>query len=508
MMKPVLLAAALLVTACHWPIEFPPTDPIPDAGQPLPPGEEYVPSLIVYPELEDALDPESAANMTPEDVHSWEQDVIFRHGGAADFDGDGFKESVGKLDETGRLGFEIDENEDGTPDSISDGWRTVSDSNFDGKPDAVTVRSIRPNNGTKVVSEVDTDFDGIFDERKTREMLAPFVERYLTEKRATPDGEYEVTEEFTHSPIWEERRASLGEEPDPLCPRLMSSRFPRDVAPPLYGTAGVVIPYGREHRCTQEQATKVNKALQCVQRKIRTCLGALNPELAATMRKLVEKGHRATADKDKDITVKAVISCGGVCDMGGITAPDYAVFPNGAILAAIELPTGILNEPDDMACESLFHELMHAALIATAGDHSNGTDLIYSCSRSCSGCPHASIGAGDDHKDCARCAVKDRKPSCGLRTEVTNIVVPDGNKASCFMQIGTRVLSAGCTAKKVFTNTCDDTRSDLVSSWCCDKCPDGYALGDGSQGWCDMLRNNPGDSCDDKKPPPLWTCKS
>lgn len=491
-MKRNLLWAAVLFLACSKTVED-----IPDAGGT---GEMSAAQAEAMAEPLQP-DPESISEYSPEALREYEQSVRFHRGEPADFDGDGRKEAVGKW-VNGVFTYTIDENGDGRPDTTFDGTTHTIDFDFDGRPNVVDVTT-----AGKLVQETDEDQDGTLDKRITTEEVGD-EERVRIEVRRSPDGPYEFESEHTepkYKVLYLKPRTQAPAEARDIglaaCVAEMGQRFPKDIAKPYYGTKGVIIPYGRPAlgRCTPEQGRKVQKALECVQHKVETCLKVLEPTIRGRMDKLLKgEGEK-----------KTVVSCSGECDVGGITSPNFTI--NGRPITAVELPQGITNAPGNMACEFLFHELMHAARVPMADDHdSKGADQLYSCARFCAGCSQASVGGGDDHLDCARCAsTVATKEFCGYKTKVTDRPVPDGNGESCILLSPTTVDTAPCRSLEVVALTCDDQMSRLPRSWCCEKCPDGYwAQGtDKKSGWCDGLRNpkTNGSSCSDAKER-HWLC--
>jgi hypothetical protein len=198
------------------------------------------------------------------------------------------------------------------------------------------------------------------------------------------------------------------------------------------------------------------------------------------------------------------------CELGGLTAPKFGSM-GGKDFAAIELSEGFPNLPENMACEVLFHELMHVAGVRQGAHHdAKGDDTLYSCGRVCSGCSHASVGAGDDHLDCAKCAEPtERKEVCGLKVKVTEERRSDPGITSCLYASGTTVRTATCVAKEVLTLTCDNKQSRAKPGVCCDSCPDGLTLGGtGLTSACDALRDQSlitNNRCNDATEP-LWLC--
>lgn len=442
----------------------------------LPPGEEFVETFRGPTEEEAKAEPllpdeESRSEYSAEELREYEQITRFHRGEAADLDGDGRKEAVGRW-VNGVFTFAIDENGDGTPDNTSDGTREVDDSDYDGRPNMIVTTTVRPNGGLKVVRERDKDGDGTMDERYTTERLTSTTERRLMERRDDPNGEYRVVYDrvasLTNLHLARTPTSNLSSSEQEACIDEFPQRFPKDISAPVYGTKGVIIPYGRAAlgRCTSDQGKKVRKALSCVKDKALTCLSTLNPALARRLSKFLQWRDQAT---------KAVISCSGTCDVGGITRNDFGV--GNSEIQAIELPSGILNVPDTMACEFLLHELLHAMKEEPAADHdSNGNDQIYSCSRVCSGCSHSSVGAGDDHRDCAVCGEPvANKQSCGWKALAEGSIGTDPK--GCVKRVKDEVLFSPGSARLVTVYNCDDTRSMAHQSACIQNCPEGYIAG-------------------------------
>lgn len=357
--------------------------------------------------------------------------------------------------------------------------------------------SLRPNYGLKKVTEMDTDEDGVFDERFTTEDLSPTKKRRMLEKRAGPDAPWVVDYDKIGEPG--DRQGGGGPE---ACLRDIGTRFPQDLGAPRYGNAAVVIPYGGTGagRCSEAQGAVLQQAFECVQRKVDSCLRPLNPGVAAQVRRLL------TAK-----TQKAVVSCNYPCVEGG--AQTATLGKGNAKFEAIELPPGIERLPPKMACEYLMHELLHAAGIAQSANHdSAGADTIYACARVCAGCSHAT-GAGepDDHLDCATCASARNKGICGLKPDVAPERIPD-EPASCGRLDGYRYTLAAGERHRVDVVYCDGTPAPPIfgptqQASCIEKCPEGFTVaGTGAAGWCRDFRppEEQGSTC--KASEPLWLC--
>lgn len=468
-----LLALLIILSSCK-PVTDKEPEPVAETRPPLPPGEEWIdrgPPETQADAMAEPLhpDPESAEMMGPDMVREWEAAVRFRRGEAVDYDGDGFKERVGKWVD-GVFTSEFDENKDGKPDSVSDGTTKKTDLNFDGRWDVIVTVSIRPNNGQKTVEEVDEDSDGVFEKRLTIEHLSRKTQREMLERW---DGEkYVVEYDEVRSTLKLMQAPRAKATPTDPCVQKMSERFPTDIDGPLVGSKGVKIPYGREEerRCSKSDARKALKAIRCAQLKANVCLYTLNPRVRARVRELLDY-ERVESPQS------AVISCNGVCD---VVISETRWRPG---IAAIELPKGFANLPDNMVCEFVLHEIMHVVGIEEAWDHDEkGQDMLYSCARNCSGCSHASIGAGDDNKDCARCASPSMalKAICGTVYEATEVqIAPPRWPAApiingpCLKAQGSLLLSEPCADYRVVRSEfCDGTK--FTDEGCCMGCSDGF----------------------------------
>lgn len=483
----------------------------PNGGSPvavvLPPGEEFIPPSTRDFQAEALAEPlqpdaESAADMSPKDLRDWENAVRFGRGEAVDFDGDGYKESVGKWVD-GHFTSTHDRNADGIPDETYDGTRDVEDTDFDGRPNRIVTTTLRPNGGTKMVEETDTDGDGILDERYTEERLAPHKERRLMER--LQDGVWTVEYDEVGSTFRRMTTADLTDAEMQQCANEFPQRFPSDLSGPVKGTKGVKIPYGREgesHRCPKEAATKVDKALQCVRKKVDSCLSPLNPTLADKLRRFLA-GEK---QRDDNRSWQTYVSCSGTCEAaGGITERD-----ENAHTAKIELPTDLLFLSDQALCERLFHELLHGMGLSTGWHHDTlGSDRLYSCARVCSGCSHDSIGSGDDHLDCARCAdPAPNKQLCGTKPVVTTRSLIDSPPSCGYQPALAPYQTASCSRKEVILANCDNTKIPDTSSWCCENgsCPPGFSIegSRSSDGWCNSYQEQDIEmnTCQG----PLWLC--
>jgi hypothetical protein len=498
-----------------------PTDALdgPGPGQSvtLPPGEEMFPLPTNDPEAEAKaapLTPPPGVHLVgadgppdgPQALRQFEMSARFARGETVDMDGNGRPDHYGRW-VGGKFTYTIDTNEDGKPDEVSDGETVKSDFDFDGKWDEIETNTRRPsNNGPKMVRETDSDHDGVMDERYTIEYLAPLKRVQRVEKR-NAQGAWEVTEEWTDDGIDSARSSEVMTDIERrACHAELRFRFPADLGPPFYstpyqrhGSRGVTVPYGGTdpRRCSPEDAAKVATALACVVRKLRGCLWPLNPELAKKMEDYVVRARGDT---------RAYVSCNGACE-GEILAAYRFPHSNGTTIAAIELSPQILARPDKAICEGLFHELMHAAGIKGVRDHDSpettGTDQVYSCARVCSGCSHWSLGAGNDHLDCARCGSDvGRKQICGLKPVVLEDRVPD-EPPSCWRVRTGRFETASGERHQVETHTCDDLATAIAPSHCIAGCPEGFGLGT-INGWCSDLANGPGNGC--KAELPLRLC--
>lgn len=365
--------------------------------------------------------------------------------------------------------------------------------------------SLRPNNGLKMVDEGDTDEDGVVDERYTEEELSPTTMRRRLERRAGPDAPWVVEYDDVGRAgdvlnVRPETKALIEKTELEKCLDEMPQRFPTDVSEPRYGTEGVVIPYDRAAlgRCTPDQGLKLKVALECVRHKTDFCLAPLNPYWGDKLRALVDATQ-----------TKAVVACIGECGV----AQTKLLRRGGTVFEGIELPVGFQNLPANSICEFLFHELLHAVHMPKGKDHdTKGNDALYACARVCSGCSHASIGAGDDHKDCAVCASPiPNKAECGVKPQVAEARIPD-DPASCGRLDGDRFTLAAGERHRVDVLYCDGTPApplfgptQLAS--CIEKCPDGFTVaGTGAAGWCRDFRppEEQGSSC--KASEPLWLC--
>jgi hypothetical protein len=524
MRKPLLVMGMVVVCAvgCKEVPDLPPIELPPDGEPPSLPADEA--PVVEAPRrtreevfAEPLLpDEESISEYTPEELREYEQEGRFQRGEAADVDGDGYKERVGHWNGD-VFTYEIDENRDGIPDDVYDGTTHTVDWDFDGKPNMVETRTLRPNGGRKLVRELDEDEDGFTERRETMERLSPDTKRIRMETRTGPDAPWEVEDEFVEpmyhiqqlnpetlkiirgaqgkaAPKAKSGGRSAAVTADTLaCVRELDKRFPTDISKPYYGRKGLIVPYGRPAlgRCTAEQGKKVSKALSCVRKRAMSCLDSLNPGIAKRLRELMEG-----VTEDGAPLPQAVVSCSGECDLGGITRHQLVI--GGREVEAIELTQGITNVSDTVACEMLLHEVMHAAGIPVGRTHdTQGQDRFYSCARVCPGCSDSSIGAGNFHEDCARCAdTPKRKAICGAKLDVTDVVVTD--TASSCVRSGPAPFTVACSARQVNALLCDDTPyPDVKPAYCCASCPPTYSV-PAVGNWCPTLKDPTldGNSCD------------
>lgn len=477
-------------TVSPWP-------PKPDPS-PLPPGEEYVRPTPQRTEAEAlaeplTLPPENTEGWTAEELRHHEMLVRLGRGETVDLDGDGYKESSARW-VNGVYTYTEDFNRDGIPDEVFDGRTLTVDRDGDGVPNKIEVRTIRPNGGRKVVREEDEDGDGFRESRWTVEVLTEHIQREVTERREPPAGPWVVESDVKAAT----RKYALDSDTDAMpptdrCRAGFTSRFPSQWGT-WRGTDGVHILTGADRRgyCNQAQGAKALKALTCVRRKLTACLGVLNSEVADVVKKFVRGGPEQR---------NAVVSCSGDSSCGtAIGVSDAGSYP----FAAIELTKNVLIYDDDNVCEVLLHEILHAVNMRVARDHdTKGNDRLYSCARVCSGCAHVSIGAGDDHRDCARCAgLPAAKELCGLKPLVGDDRIPD-EPPSCVRSTPQGPMSVAGDRRPLWSMNCDDTRARLPPSWCIEKCPEGYTVG---AEWCQQFRppQEEGSSC--KPDMPLWLC--
>lgn len=471
-----------------------PVQPRPPVA-PLPPGEEWIvppvrigrsQAAVMAEPLQPSPENVAAMEMTPEDIRKWEAGARFNRGEAVDMDGNGKPDHFGSWS-TGRFTYTVDENEDGRPDETFDGTTRTADTDLDGRANLVETRTVRANGGLKEVRESDTDSDGVMDERYTIEQLAPSKRHRRLER--LKDGKWTVEYDVVGSPVdtMQKTQGSDLTDEQGTCQNRLAYRFPQNIDEPTFGSQAVRIPYSGPRRCSLGQANKVIRALRCVERKTDTCLPMLNPDVARQVRWLV-----------RSAMPQAVVSCTGTCpNIRGGTWRGMD-FGGGEVLTAIELPTSIESDSDDAACETLFHELMHAAGVQQGPNHdATGDDVIYSCSRVCTHCSHSSLGAGDDHKDCATCADANRKNQCGIKGEVTERILPFDGAYACAKFGAGAVTYAPCERRhEVLYSSCDDTK--IRSDACCEGCPEGYSPLGG--GLCNTLV--PPNTCTG----PLWVC--
>ncbi|WP_408888270.1 hypothetical protein ACJ2CR_24425 [Myxococcus faecalis] len=155
--------------------------------------------------------------------------------------------------------------------------------------------------------------------------------------------------------------------------------------------------------CTSEQTAKLIEALKQIPDSTK-CLGATNSTLGTMMQSALASD------------IKTFIGCGGQCP--GIRA---ATDP-GPPSRLDELRSGPYRmnlAPYVVAGQglerTLFHELLHWSTGLHHEEGDNGTDQVWSCARFCSRCTTAGFGGGDPAADCARCAARDQKLSCGWK---------------------------------------------------------------------------------------------
>lgn len=432
----------------------PPAPTAPAPGNWIPPNQMTQAEAMAEP-----LRPANRPDMTAEDLREWEASVRFHRGEAVDFDGDGYKESVGKW-VNGVFTSTEDLNKDGKPDVTFDGTRLSIDSDFDGKPDEVTTTT-----GTTTVMETDNDHDGIFDERETTEILGNGM-RVLRERRADPSGSYEVESDTIRPREMNAKGADLGsdETKRAACPSEVSARFTRDIEEPSIGFKGVRVLVGRD-RCNETQASALYAALKCAGEKRGSCLSGLNPAVSIKLSQLLTRTNGITP---------AVISC-SPCRLTGASTVLGMQLPDGRLFTAIEMPASIASATKKTACELVLHEMFHAAGYKGADDHdARGDDWIYSCGRICPGCSHYSKGWGDDHKDCATCAVGKLKAQCGVRITFGDGPAPPDPNLRC-VRVTDKLEYAPCaTTQKLDTWYCD--RTYVNPSGCCLSCPPGYIM--------------------------------
>lgn len=476
-MKRVLLATLFLFSACK---EQPRYEVLPEpiiqkTNPPgLPDGEQYVTTPAPQTEAEAMAEPlvppeSDYPNASEKFRRAYEQEVRFSRGEAADLDGDGRKESVGKW-VRGVFTYAKDMNGDGVPDITDDGTTHTVDWNYDGRPDAVTVISIRPNGGEKTV-ETSVDDDGVMSKRETTEILGPPDKMRWTNEELQ-NGRWVVTSTHIESGIQHAIEEQEGEsKPDGL--------FPSNVGPPWVDAEGPVkILMGDPDtgRCGFENAAALEDALICAKERVATKLLNLNPKLSEKMVKFLASPPRRPA--------LTVVACNGTDGRyGGGTTRNVPVIWAGKVTQAhhISMPYEIALKTEKQTCELLMHELMHAAGVDSGDQHnSKRDDIIYSCSRQAAGCSDATHGyrGPDTHRDCATCASGKLKTKCGGRSMFGEGPAPANPNLACVRVTDKVELIPCATTRRVDGTYCDDT--PVAPGGCCTSCqPGSYAAGGG-----------------------------
>ena len=465
-----LLALLVILSGCKPVTEKPigpEPEPVAEERPPLPPGEEYVtpfPASVEEHLYRRPISDEERAFLTPDELREREQRLIFHKGGKADIDGDGYKESEGKLVD-GKFSYTIDENKDGKPDSIGEGNTHKEDRNFDGKWDYIETSSFRDNGGGRTVRETDKNKDGVFDERHTTERIGRVRWRERYEVRGE-DGQYKVTEEYEHGT----REQSHQQELDRPRPLNCNDQRVADMEPNIEGhsvTVGAlnILRAPGAGGCSIIEARAIGDAYICALRRLNTCVHVLNEDVETQLRSFAR-------NKNNTFTV----GCNNDCGSGAATSSAYErVSKPEQHIWLSSFSTAFASWPKANKCTTMLHELMHAAGVKEGATHDfTRDDLIYSCSRGCGLCPD-SIHA-TPQQDCARCAVGEKKLLCGQVRSLTGNPLPGSSTQECVLHGPDGASTfAPCNREEVRFTYCDETKVENQNQSCCASCPPGFS---------------------------------
>lgn len=390
-------------------------------------------------------------------------------GEPADLDGNGVPDTTSIQTPDGSMRWEFDPQQDGrfrwaVEENTSGDLLTLVDADGDGRLES---REELTADGSLRVLWQDSDGDGVLEERRTEQMDESGV-RVVVERDLEGTGSFSLVTEYSLPLVlpatYEECREKgffVGDFPSLKTKDTDPKSIDFKASPVV-----TIIGGAAKGACNDYEMPSVVSAVECAlgiqdEKKGFQCLQGTNANLAGRFRAGLLKNR---------ITIACGLDCDGV---GGITLGSQTRAPY------VNLNWRYLDEqPSDAICETVFHELLHAAQAADPGvNHNEGDpkDQVFACSLYCSGCrTHAlSNPSPTANENCARCAgTPEEKRKCGVQQKLDSVQCPSAG--ICHGGILTIKSCEKC--KGVVGYDCAGQRIESSGEgdfYCCETCPIG-----------------------------------